>query len=99
MRGKRDLAIDNLPRFLWFPNPEDTVSAKKILAPDFSTLIGPSVRFTSASVEVTDDPLVIDMRNKLPWLKSLEQRPAWDNVIYLPDGFPISRSLFIGDRS
>jgi len=99
MRGKRDLGMDNLPRFVWLSDPRDPKSAKKILVQDFPTLLGPSVRFAGAFVEITDDPLVIDIRNKLPWLKALERRPAGDDVIYLPDNFPISRSLFIGDWS
>lgn len=99
LRGKRDLAPDELPRFLWFSNPRDPMTARKILVQDFPTLLGPSARFTGASVEITNDPLVINIRDKLPWLKSLEQMPPSRNIIYLPNNFPIRRDLFIGAKS
>ena len=99
LRGRRDLAANNMPRFLWFSNPQDPTTAQKTLIQDFPAVLGSSVRFAGASVEITDDPLLIDIRDKLPWLKSLEQKPAGNNVIYLPNKFGISRYLFIGDRS
>jgi hypothetical protein len=99
VHGKRELAPNNLPRFLWFSNPHDPTTARKVLVQDFPSVIGPTVRFSSASVEIIDDPLVIDIRNKLPWLKALEQKPPGDDVIYLPDNFGISRALFIGAKS
>ena len=99
LRGRRELVLNDLPRFLWLSNPLDPMTARTLSVQDFPKLIGPSVRFVGASVEITNDPLVIDIRGKLPWLRPLEQRPAWDNVIYLTDGFPVSRALFIGDGS
>lgn len=99
LRGRRELASDNLPRFLWFSNPHDPMTGRKILAQDFSSAMGPSVRFAGASVETTSDPIVINAYDKLPWLKSLEQKSPGDNAIYLPDKFPITRALFIGDGS
>ncbi len=99
LRGQRALPLDDLPRFVWFPNPEDPKTARKVLAQDFSTVLGPSVRFVGALVEITNDPIVIDIPDRLPWLKSLEQKPIGANVIYTTDKFPITRSLFIGDGS
>jgi hypothetical protein len=99
LRGKRDLAPNNLPRFLWFSNPQDPATAQIIPAQDFQAVLSPSVRFAGASVEITNDPLVIDIRDKLPWLKSLEQKPPGEDIIYLPNKLGVSRYLFIGDRS
>jgi hypothetical protein len=99
LRGKRDLSSDNLPRFLWFSNPQDPATAQIIPAQDFQSVLSPSVRFAGASVEITNDPLVIDIRDKLPWLKSLEQKPPGEDIIYLPNRLGVSRYLFIGDRS
>jgi hypothetical protein len=76
LSGKRVLAPDDLPRFLWFSNPQDPATARKILVQEFPTVLGPPVRFAGASVEITSDPIVIDIRSKLPWLKSLEQKAA-----------------------
>lgn len=99
LRGKRDLALNNLPRFIWFSNPQNPTTARKILVPDFPAVLGPSVRFAGATVEITNNPLVIDIRDKLPWLKALEQKPPGEDIIYLPNKLGINRSMFIGDRS
>jgi hypothetical protein len=99
LRGKRDLAFDNLPRFLWFSNPQDPTTAKELLVDDMPSVFGPSARFAGASIEITSDPLVIDIRDKLPRLKPLEEKPPGKNIIYLPNKFGINRSMFIGDRS
>ncbi len=97
LRGKRDLAPNNLPRFIWLGNPQDPTTAQKILVQNFPAVFGPSVRFAGAAVEITNDPLVVDIRDKLPWLKSLEQKPPGENIIYLPNKLAVSRYLFIGD--
>ena len=99
LRGRRDLALNKLPRLLWFSNPQDPATAKKLLVQDIPSFFGPSAHFAGASLEITSDPLVIDIRDKLPWLKALEQKPPGDDIIYLPSKPNISRSLFIGDSS
>ena len=99
LRGKRDLALDNLPRFLWFSNPHDPTTARKLLVRDIPATLGPSARFAGASVEITNDALVIDIRQKLSWLKPLEDKPPLNDIIYLPNGLGINRYLFIGDAS
>lgn len=99
LQGPRVLHPDNLPRFLWLPNPEKPEAARKILVKDIPTVIGTSVRFVGASLELTTGPVVVDIRGRLPWIKSLEQMPVGTDVIYATDKFPITRALFIGDRS
>jgi hypothetical protein len=51
------------------------------------------------SVEITSDPIVIDIRQKFAWLRPLEDKAALSNIIYLPNKLSISRYLFIGDAS
>jgi hypothetical protein len=99
LRGKREIALNNLPRFLWFSNPQDPTTAKKLLVQDIPSNFGPSARFVGASVEITSDPIVIDIRQKFPWLKPLEDKPPGSNIIYLPNKIGINRYLFIGDAS
>jgi hypothetical protein len=99
LRGKRQLRFDNLPHFLWFSNPQDPTSAKTLLVDDIPRVFGPTAYFAGASVEITSDPLVIDIRQKLPWLKPLEEKPPGHNIIYLPNKLGINRYMFIGDRS
>jgi hypothetical protein len=99
LRGKRKLAFDNLPRFLWFSNPKNPTTAKTLLVDDIPSVFGPSARFASAFVEITNDPIVIDIRQKLPWIKALEERARGEGVLYLPNKLGISRYMFIGDAS
>jgi hypothetical protein len=95
LRGKRQLRFDNLPHFLWFSNAQDPTSAKMLVVDDIPHLFGPTARFAGAFVEITNDPLVIDIREKLPWLNALEASRSDKNTIYLPDGLAISRYTFI----
>jgi len=99
LRGKRELAFDNLPRFLWFSNPGDPTTAKTVLVDNIASWLGPSARFAGAFVEITSDPFVIDIRRKLPWIRSLENKPAGEDRIYLPNQLSIGRYMFIGDGS
>jgi len=99
LQGKRDLALDNLPRLLWFSNPQDPTTAKRLLVQDIPATFGPSARFAGASVEITNDPIVIDIRQHFSWLKPLENKPPLQNIIYLPNGLGINRYYFIGDAS
>lgn len=99
LRGKRKLAFDNLPRFLWFANPQDPTTATTLLVDDVPRLFGPSARFAGAFVEITREPLVIDVRQKLPWIKVLEEKARGEQVLYLPNKLGISRYMFIGDAS
>jgi hypothetical protein len=95
LRGNRELSLNNLPRLLWFSNPQDPNTAKTILVDDIPSLLGPSVRFAGASVEMTSDPLVIDIRQKLPWVDSYSDT----NRLRLPNKLDIGRYMFIGAKS
>jgi hypothetical protein len=101
LRGRRDLTADNLPRLLWFPDPQEATSAQELSLSNISAQIGPSVRFAGATVEIADDPIVIDIREKLPWIKSLEGKPPGAPPLYLLNKLAIVRGLFmrrIADR-
>jgi hypothetical protein len=93
--GKRELDLNNLPRLLWFSNPQDPHTARTILVDDIASVLGPSVRFAGASIEMTSDPLVIDIRQKLPWVDLY----SGTNRFYLPDRLDIGRYMFIGDAT
>jgi len=99
LRGKRELTEDNLPRFLRFSKSQDPTTAKILVAQDIPSIFGPPARFAGASVEITSDPIVIDIRQKLPSLKPLEEKPPGSNIIYLPNKLGINRYMFIGDAS
>ncbi|WP_407167340.1 hypothetical protein [Bradyrhizobium sp. ORS 111] len=98
LHGKRELALDNLPRLLWLSNPRDPTTAKTISIDDIPSDFGSSAKFAGASVEITSDPLVANIREALPWITSLEGKPAGNDRIY-PNKLSIGRYMFIGDAS
>ncbi|TPQ31421.1 hypothetical protein C2U70_24005 [Bradyrhizobium guangdongense] len=99
LRGKRDLALNKLPRFLWFSNPQDPTTARKLLVQDIPTALGPSARFASASVEITSDPVVIDISRKLTWFQSWSDHYRDRGPMYLKNDLALSRYMFVGDAS
>ena len=99
LRGKRDLALDKLPRFLWFSNPQDPTTAKILLMRDIPSIFGPSARFAGASVEITSDPIVIDINRKLTWFQSWSDHYRDRGPMYLQNNLALSRYMFVGDAS
>lgn len=97
LTGRRDLAPDNLPRLVWFSDRNDPKTARVIMPADIPTLFGPNARLTNASVEITHDPVVIDIDKKLPWYKPLRGPPS--KVIYLPNGFALAWEMFVGNAT
>jgi hypothetical protein len=73
LAGRRNLAPGNFPYLVWFPIPADMKSARKVTREDISSTIDPTAHFTEAFVEITSDPIVIDIGNKLPWYPTLQR--------------------------
>jgi hypothetical protein len=100
LTGRRDLAPDNLPRMVWFKNPEDMTSARIITQSNMASVIHPSARLTEASVEITSDPIVVDIPKRLPWLAELKrQRDAQRGIITYPGRFQLIYNMFVGEAS
>jgi hypothetical protein len=98
LTGRRDLAPDNMPRLIWFSDVADPKTARLIRPADVPNLFGAGARITDAYVEITRDPIVINIDKKLPWYKALRAPPN-DGVMYLPNGFALGWTMFIGDGS
>lgn len=98
LRGQRSLAPDNMPRFIWFANPADPTSARKFTPDEIGALFGPTARLT-ASVEITSEPILIDISKKLPWYQEWANAYRARGPMYLPNGTVLSRYMFVGDAS
>ena len=98
LRGRRDLASDNMPRLIWFSNIADPKTARRFKPDDIPTLFGPAARLAAAHVEITNDPVVIDIDKKLPWYETLK-RPLGQGVIQIEYGFALAKPMFVGDAS
>lgn len=106
LTGLRHLSPDNMPQLVWFSNISDPSTARKITPADIPELFGPNARLSNATVEITSDPIVIDINKKLPWYKNKKlpwykdlREPRNHGVMYLPGGFALADTMFIGGGS
>lgn len=99
LTGKRELQSPNLPRLIWFKNPDDPATASKVLPGDFSAAFGEPAQFAGATVELTSDPIVIDINYQLPWIRDWSANYRSRGPLYLKSGLALSAYMFIGDPS
>jgi hypothetical protein len=96
LRGRRDLKPDNMPELLWFSDVANPATARKFTVEEIPALFGPKARLEAAHVEITSDPIVIDIDTKLPWYNVLRRPLSGIDVEY---GFRITKDTFIGAGS
>jgi hypothetical protein len=98
-KGRRDLKVDNWPRLMWLPDRLDRASARKIALDEIESVFGPDAHFTSAFVEMTSDPIMIDIDKKLPWYRAwADEYRRQPLVIYDRPGIVTLRpNMLIGD--
>ncbi len=72
MRGPVDLAPDNLPPFIWLSDRFNPQTARQVKPNEFASVIGDAARLVTARVEITTDPVVIDIDKRLPWYQSYQ---------------------------
>jgi len=99
LTGRRGLSPSNFPRLVWFSNPADMKSARKITVESIANVIDPTARFTEAFVEVTRDPIVVDIAKKLPWFPVLLQEQKGKGVLSMPGQFQLVHNMFVGENS
>jgi len=100
LKGRRDLSPSNLPRLVWFANPADMKSAQKITALNLASVLDPTARFTEGFVEITRDPIVVDIANKLPWFPELRrQQKEGRGILSRPGQFQLVYNMFVGENS
>jgi hypothetical protein len=88
-----------MPGLIWFSNVEDEKSARVVTVGEIPSLFGPTARLDAAFIEITTDPIVIDIDQKLPWYRALAERQKGHLVITKPGDFTLSYSAFIGELS
>jgi hypothetical protein len=97
LQGRADLRRDNLPQFIWLKDIADPSTAQPVKPADFARVIGGEAGLASAQVEITRDPIVIDIDKKLPWYNSLEhsQRSLWA-ATRVSEEFQLADDMFVG---
>ncbi|HEX3944677.1 MAG TPA: hypothetical protein VHW69_11370 [Rhizomicrobium sp.] len=96
--GSVELTADNMPLFIWFPDKSDPKTAQFVKPVDFTTTIGDLTRLSAARVEITQDPVVVDIDKKLPLYNRLPP-PTGSDILRLPDGRYLNWSMFIAPGS
>lgn len=87
MKGRRDLRPGGWPGLIWFSNPRDPATARRVQHDHLPAELEPTARITEAFVEITDAPIVIDIPAKLPWFQAWvdnyrQRGPIWtDNEL------------------
>jgi hypothetical protein len=95
--GRRDLSPDNFPRLVWFSSPADPKSARKVTIENIANIIDPSARVTEAFVEITRDPIVVDIAKKLPWYPALLEAQKGKGISSVPGKFQLTYNMFVGE--
>lgn len=93
LTGRRDLAPNNMPTLIWFRNIEDDQSARIFSSKDLPKMFGPTARLDKAFIEITSDPIIIDIDQKLPWYRTLVERQM--NGIISGPGFELNYEMFV----
>jgi hypothetical protein len=76
LRPKGDLPANSMPVLVRFRDPTNSSSVELVDPLDLAASLGPGVKFKSASVEITDDPITKGIDAKLPWLASSKVSPS-----------------------
>jgi hypothetical protein len=96
--GRRDLKPGNWPRLMWLPDRLNRASARKIAPDEIVNVFGRGARFTSAFVEITHDPIVVDIDKKLPWFRAwADEYRRQPLEIYEPGKVILRPNMLIGD--
>lgn len=93
LTGRRRLSPDNLPRLVWFSNPTDPKSARKVTVENIQNVIDPSARFKEAYVEITRDSIVVDIADKLPWYPALLEAQKGKGMTSKPGVFQLIHNM------
>jgi hypothetical protein len=93
-RGPVELTPDNLPAFIWFSDDTNLTTAKIVKPEESASVIGDSARLVSTQIQITNDPVIIDLDKRLPLYKSLPPPPPLDSVT-LPNGVSLNWAMFI----
>jgi hypothetical protein len=98
MQGPVDLTSDNMPTFIWFADKDHPESASILKPSEFSAVIGDAARLVFARVEITSDPVVIDIDKRLPLYKKIPQPPR-GGAFVLGNGLALHWEMFVAPWS
>jgi hypothetical protein len=88
--GAKDLAPEKLPSLVTFRDASDPRTVVKVDPTNLESAFGPGVKLTSATIEITDDPITNGITKRLPWLVGRRG--------YIDGGFTDAGTPFTGNQ-
>ena len=79
--GKRVLAADHYPAFIWFPGGKPYEQGQQLCPEEFARVIGPGIALQSVTIELAPDaPLLKRLDIRAPWLEEIriDQRERYE---------------------
>ena len=61
---------DPRPTFAVFADPRRPETVRIVAPQDFAATFGSGIRFRRITLQITDDPVTIGIRRRLPWLET-----------------------------
>jgi hypothetical protein len=99
LTGRRDLVPGNWPYLVWLPDRSDPKSARPLHPSEIDRIV-PGARFATAFVEITGDPVVVDITRRLPWYEAWAGRYRQQGLVVSRLGETIlSPYMLAGDAS
>jgi hypothetical protein len=94
--GKRELADDNYPPFIWFPDGGTWQDAKELCPEEFSRVIGADVTLKSVSIEPAPGaPLLHKLEIHAPWLDQMRIDQDREGIHWKTDDEYVPSNTFI----
>jgi hypothetical protein len=85
--GRRDLADDYYPAFIWFPSGQPYERAQQLCPEEFSRAIGANIELRSVTIEAAPDaPLLTRIEIKAPWLDEIRADQKAMGTVYSKSG-------------
>ncbi len=92
LRGRWELATDDLPTLVIFTDPTDPATARLVRADQFEQTFGPGVRWRGVVVEMTTDAVTSEIESRLPWVARMATGLAGQTTTiypYMPSAQPM----------
>lgn len=94
LRGKWELARDELPTFATFINPNDPATLRLVSIDQLEQTFGPGAHWRGAVIELTTDPVTSAIESKLPWVTKLTSGLSGGTVTRSPGKFTLNGTYF-----
>lgn len=102
--GRRQLDLKTqLPPLIYFPDTSDRASARLVTPSDLETIPGHTLRIADAYIEIVSFVpipfmgVTIDIYERLPWLRALENENRISGVMRKPGEFLLLYSMFVAN--